>query len=147
MLPEVRREDTIEIPRTLQGLPSGDLVQSADQKDYVYVVGAVNTPGPIKFEENIDLLEIVALAGGPLADADLKKVQVVTKDGPYATTLKVNLQKYSESGKPSRYIVRKEDTVILPHRGGGLLAGGLGTVVAALGAVTSVFLLYDRLSE
>lgn len=146
-LPGVRREDTIEIPRTLQGLPSGDLVQSADKKDYVYVIGAVSTPGPIKFEENIDLLEIVALAGGPLADADLKKVQVVTKDGHYATTLKVNLQKYAESGKPSRYIVRKEDTVILPHRGGGILAGGLGTAVAVLGAVTSVFLLYDRLQN
>ena len=95
-LPKIKREDTIEIPRTMAGLISSDVSTQIERKNIIYAVGAVNNPGPITFEENVGILEAIALAGGPTADADIEKVKVITKDGFYAQTYHLNLEKYYE---------------------------------------------------
>ncbi len=107
-LPKIGRQDTIEISRTLAGLPSGELARQIERKNLFYVVGAVNNPGPIQFEENTDILEALALAGGYTEDADLKKVKIITKDGYYGQTLQFNLKRYSETGTLPRYIMGRE---------------------------------------
>ena len=145
-LPKIGRQDTIEIPRTPVGLPSGELVQQIERKNLIYVIGAVNNPGPIAFEENIDILEALALAGGHTENADLKRVKVVTKDGYYGQTLQLNLKKYSETGALARYIMRREDTFIVPHRRA-FLGVSLGAAATFVGVVGSAILIYDRLSR
>ena len=148
LLPKVRRKDTIELPTTPLGLPAGQLGRPLrEQRSVIYVVGAVMQPGPIAFEENVDLLEAIALAGGPTPGADLKKAKIIRKDGYYAQTVQVDLDRYSRSGKPIRYLLDKEDTVVLPERRSGFFGSGLGTAVSILGAITSAVLIYDRLSE
>ncbi|HWR84180.1 MAG TPA: polysaccharide biosynthesis/export family protein [Candidatus Deferrimicrobium sp.] len=144
-LPKIRRQDTIEIPKTPAGLPSGELAQQAERKNVLYAVGAVNNPGPIQFEENTDILEALALAGGPSPMANLEKIKIITKDGFYGQSLQVDLQKYSETGTPGRYIMRKEDTFIVPERQPGL-GVSLGTVATFIGIVASALLIYDRVS-
>lgn len=146
-LPKLRREDTIEIPRSAANIPQSTVVQPVVQKNFVYVVGAVNRPGPIEFQENSDILDVLALAGGPAPNADLKNAKIVTRDGYYAQTLKVNLEKYAKSGRPARYIVRKEDTFVVPPKGTGLLGGSLGTIASVGGAATTIILLLDRLNN
>ena len=143
-LPKIRRGDTIEIPRTPASVPSGDLVQTVERKDLVYAVGAVVQPGPISFEENLDILDAIAMAGGPAPDADLRRVTIVTKDGRYAQTLTVNLEEYVSSGRPGRYILRREDTFVIPRRTSPL-GFGVGTVTALASVVTSLVFLLDRL--
>jgi len=105
-LPKIGRQDTIEIPRTLAGLPSGELARQIERKNLFYVVGAVDNPRPIQFEENTDILE--ALAGGHTEDADFKKVRIITKDGYYGQTLPFDLKRYSETGALPRYIMGRE---------------------------------------
>lgn len=144
-LPKIGRQDTIEIPRTPGGIPSADLADRIDQRNVIYVVGAVMTPGPQKFDGNIDVMEALALAGGPTPNANLKKASVITKDGYYAQTVRVNLRRYYESGKPARYIVRKEDIVFVPVKGTNIFGVGLGTVAGFLGVITTSLILYDRL--
>jgi len=146
-LPKIRRQDTIEIPRTPAGIPSADISQQVSRKDVIYVIGAVTTPGPITFQENVDIMEALALAGGPTLDADLKKARVVTKDGFYAQTIQVDLDKYSKMGVPARYIMKKEDTFVLPYRRAGFLGVGLGTVAAVLGIVTSAVIIYEAVTD
>jgi hypothetical protein len=147
-LPKIRRKDTIELPRTLLGLRPSDLGRpSVERKNVIYVVGAVEQPGPITFEENIDVLEAISLAGGPAANADLEKAKVVGKDGYYAQTMQINLDKYAESGKPSRYILQKEDIVVLPDKGGNVFGSTVTLTVAVLGAVTSAILVYNNLTD
>ncbi len=147
-LPKIKREDTIEIPRTMAGLISSDVSTQIERKNIIYAVGAVNNPGPITFEENVDILEAIALAGGPTADANLEKVKVITKDGFYAQTYHLNLEKYYESGIPARYTIRKEDAIIIPHRSSSTFLGvnwmTLGTVA---GVITSSLLIYDQLNS
>jgi len=107
-LPKIGRQNTIEIPLTLAGLPSGELARQIERKNLFYVVGAVNNPGPIQFEENTDILEALVLAGSHTENADLKKVKIITKDGYYGQTLQFNLKRYSETGTLPRYIMGRE---------------------------------------
>jgi polysaccharide export outer membrane protein len=144
-LPKISRLDTIEIPRRLYGLTSSELTQPTEKKNVIYVVGAVNTPGPVEFEENVDFLEILALAGGPTPEANLKKVRVLTKDGSYGQSYQFNLQEYVETGRPARYILKNEDTFVIPQKRQGFFSGGISTWVAVIGGITSVVLLYELL--
>ena len=146
-LPKVRRMDTIELPGTLGGVPSRDLGRSVEKKNVIYVVGAVKNPGAITYEDNIDVLDAISLAGGPAPSADMSKAKIVTKDGPYAQSLQLNLNKYSSSGKPSRYILQQEDTIILPEKSNGLFGASLGTTAAVIGVVSSIVLVWDRIAS
>jgi len=70
----------------------------------------VTIPGPQKYEDNLDIMDALALAGGPSPDADIKKAKIVTKDGYYAQSLHFNLEEYTKTGALPRYTMRREDT-------------------------------------
>lgn len=112
-----------------------------------YVIGAVGTPGPITYQENLDVREAVALAGGPSDAADLRRTQLVLKDGNYAQTVNLDLEEYTRTGRPARYIMKKEDLVIVPARRPGFLESRLGQVVALLTAVSTTYLIIDRIQS
>ncbi len=146
-LPKIRRGDTIDIPRTPIGLPAGDLARNRERKNLIYVVGAVGTPGPVEYQDNVDVLEAVALAGGPAENADLKKVRIISKDGFYGQSMKINLEKYAAAGIPARYILQKEDVVLMPRKRP--LFGGLSvsTVASVVGVVSTSVLLYYTIRD
>ncbi len=148
-LPKVSREDTIEIPRVPGGVSGPSLGTAVERKNIIYVLGAVNKPGPIQFEENTDIAEALAMAGGGRDDADLKHVRVVTKDGNYGQSYEYNLQKYTQSGSPARYIMRKEDTFVVPAKRGGFLGLKLDvqTLATLTGTATAVALLINTLNQ
>jgi len=146
-LPKIGRQDTIEIPRVAAGLPSSDLATGTQRRDVIYILGAVNNPGAVKFEENLDILDALALAGGPSPNADLKKVKVITKDGYYAQSLQMNLEKYSETGAMPRYLMHREDSFLIPEKKRGFLGVGLGGAAAVVGLVSSAILIYTQLSN
>jgi polysaccharide biosynthesis/export protein len=145
-LPVVYADDTIEIPRTPAGIPGRAIGEGSDAKNIFYIVGEATNPGPHQIETNIDLLDAIALAGGPTPDANTNKVTVISKDGFRTQTMKINLKKYQESGTPGRYFIRPEDTIVLERRRGGLLGmGSFGDVVTLLGAMSTALIIYDRL--
>ena len=146
-LPKVGRMDTIEIPRTPGSIPGGDLAQGTEKKNLIYVLGAVNTPGPITYEENIDVAEALAYAGGPTDAADLTKTQLVIKDGYYSQTVTFDLRKYSTTGRPARYVMQKEDMIVVPADRPNFLESNLGLIATGLGAVTTAILIVDRLGN
>jgi len=150
-LPKLRRGDTIDIPASPGNIPtsSASMAQQTELKNLVYVIGAANRPGPVTYQDNIDFTDILALAGGPTANADLKHIKILSKDGRYSQTYQFNFEEYSKTGKPARYVLHKEDTFIIPERQAGFLGAGLniGTVAAVVGVVTSIYLLYDRLNQ
>lgn len=144
-LPKIFREDTIELPRSPAGLPSADVSTQVMRKNLIYALGAVARPGPLAFVENTDLLEALALAGGPSIDADLSRVSVITKDGNYAQTMKIDLNKYINEGSIARYIMKREDSFIVERKKtGGFLGIGLPGLAAIAGIVTTGLLIYDQ---
>jgi polysaccharide biosynthesis/export protein len=144
-LPEIHRGDYIDVPRTTAGLPSQNIARSAEVKNYFYVLGAVGHPASFSFEENTDVLELLTLAGGPTPNANLKKVRIVSHDGNFAQTIQLDLDKYSRSGAPARYILKKEDALIVPEKGTGFLGGaGFTTITATVGVITSLILVINQ---
>jgi len=143
-LPRLRRTDTIEIGRTPGQVPSGEVGVSVEKKNLVYVIGAVGTPGPVAYEENVDVLEAVALAGGPTEAADLKRARLLLKDGNYAQAIKLNLDKYTSTGRPARYIVQKEDMVVVPFQRESFFDSTIGRVATVVAAVSTAWLIFDR---
>ena len=146
-LPKIRRGDTIEIPRSPVGLPSADLSQSRERKNIIYVTGAVGQPGPIEYQVNTDVLEAIAQAGGPTENADLRKTRVVSKDGYYGQSMQIDMEKYTSSGSPSRYVLNKEDVIVIPRKGGFFRDLNIGTVATIVGVISTSVLIYTQLNE
>lgn len=148
-LPKVYSEDTIEIPPAPAGLPGRTVSERASGKNLFYAIGEINLPGHHDLVENIDLLDAIALAGGPTPDANLKTVTVITKNGLKTQTLEFNLKKYNRSGEPGRYFIRPEDTIIMGQKRSGFLGlgGGLTDLVTVLGAASTAVLLITTLNS
>lgn len=145
-LPRIRRQDTIEIPALPGGIPQAQIGEfTTEAKNQVYVLGAVTRPGPVQFEDNADLLQILAAAGGPSPSADLKKVKIISRDGAYSQTYQINIEKYAKTGEPIRYVVRKEDTFVVPQRTTSFL--NFGTIATIVGTASTAWLLIDRISN
>lgn len=144
-LPQLRRQDRVEVPMTILGIPSRELGRSTEQRNIIYVMGSVNSPGPIQFEADLDILEAIALAGGPTASADIKKTKIITKDGYYGQSLHFNLERYTSTGAPNRYVMRKEDAIYIPERRSTFMSTTLPIVGAAAGLVTTFLLVYNQL--
>ena len=144
-MPVLRTGDAVEIPSTPSGIPARSIASGVRLRNAFYVIGAVTSPGPVNFEENVDVLEAISLAGGPTDNADLKKTRVISKDGPYAQTMKFDMEKYFETGQPARYIMQKEDVVVVPARRGSVWRSVVEYATPALGALTSALLLYETL--
>ncbi len=145
-LPKVYTGETIEVPRVPAGLQARAISDQSSLKKIYYVSGEVNRPGALSLETGIDILDAIALAGGPTGDADLKKVRIVTKDGVGSQTVRINLGKYSETPVISRYIIKPEDNIFLPRRSDPFFDfGSLGDWVTVLGAITSVFVIREML--
>jgi protein involved in polysaccharide export with SLBB domain len=142
-LPKIRRQDTIEIPRTAADVPSAQLARTTERKNLIYVMGAVNTPGPKTFEEGIDLLDALALADGPTETADLKKTVLVVKDGYYSQAVTFDLNVSSNSGLPARYIMQREDAIIVPARQPSFAESGLRTTALVVGVIASLVVTYE----
>lgn len=145
-LPRLRAGDTIEISRAPAGLPARTLSDRPVVKNIFYVIGSVNEPGAVTLESNIDILDALALAGGPTENANLKTVTVVSKDGLNTQMVKINLEQYINAGVTGRYMVRPEDNIIVGRSGGGFL--GLNSVAefaALIGSISTAVLLYDAL--
>jgi protein involved in polysaccharide export with SLBB domain len=143
-LPKLGRQDTIEIGRAPGRVLGGDVGPVTERKNLIYVIGAVNAPGAVTYEEDIDVLEAIALAGGPTESADLKGVRLMLKDGSFAQAIKINLSDYTNTGRPARYIMQKEDMVYLPVRRPGFFDSTIGRIATVLTVVSTTYLIVDQ---
>jgi len=142
-LPPIYSGDTIEIPRSPAGLPAATLSQSQTLRNLFYVIGEVNLPGAINLEKNIDILDAIALAGGPTPDANLKKAKIITKAGIGTQIKRINLRRYTDEAISGRVFIRPEDVIILPRRSGGLLGLRVTEWVAVIGGISTFILMAD----
>jgi polysaccharide export outer membrane protein len=107
-LPDLDAGDTIIIP-ALEQVYTG----SAG----VNVIGAVVAPGVYRLKARQDLISAVLLAGGPVPEAKLDKLNIIrpNADGTIQT-LEVNLDMYLKEGDPfSNPALRPGDTVSVPR--------------------------------
>jgi polysaccharide export outer membrane protein len=147
-LPTILPHDVIQVPRTLSGIPStGMPTEAGGGRNVYYVVGAVAKPAVYTLESGLSLLEAIAIAGGTLPTANLKGVMVNSRIGEYANVYTINMDRQMKQGSPSRYVLRSEDVIIVPEKGGSFLGVGFSALRDALTfgtTITSTILLIDR---
>jgi polysaccharide export outer membrane protein len=98
-------------------LEPGDIVEVAQGKLRVAILGDVHQPGYLDYKEGLHLLELISQAGGFLETAQLNKVNILHegKGGTENVTL-VNLKDIL-SGKKADVPIRHGDTVYVPRKG------------------------------
>lgn len=132
-LERLRPGDTIRIPRTAG--------QGVVDSNVVYIFGAIMTPGAHPYAP--DLVTALIRAGGPSPDANLRKVEIVRRNGSGALSLKIDMRNYlgrgDLSGNPA---LQTGDTVYLPRLRASSRASTVLAVMAPLAAlVTSIVVL------
>lgn len=150
-LPKIMPHDVIRVSRTLSGIPStGVPAETEGGRNVYYVVGAVARPGVYTLESGLSILEAIAIAGGALPTAKLKGIMVNSRVGEYANVYTIDMDKQMKQGSPSRYVLRPEDAIVVPEKGGTFLGVGFSALrdVLTFGTtITSTILLIDRFKQ
>ncbi len=145
----------------IQGLPrlvTGDVIYvpsaSADVAgggSVAFLVGEISRPGAYPVGRGMDLLKLLAVAGGALPSADLRRIEVISQgagdDGGYTVT--VDLERYLD-GKTNGFEIRPGDTVrLLPRtgRGAGLAWAVTREVLGVSSNILSLVLSWDILKD
>lgn len=87
---------------------------------FVNILGQVARQGQFIVRENADFATILAVSGGLVKDADLKKVLVVRQepDDNGKQAYLVNLKTFYKKGDRSEFIsLKPNDTIIIPEKG------------------------------
>lgn len=110
VLPRLEPGDMIYVPghdRTWTEIATGDTVR---------VLGAVGKPGRYSFTTRMNILDLLAQAGGP-TDAALQDRIVVVNMGKENKAFHFDLEAFTRTGDPSRLpVVRPGDTVYVPDK-------------------------------
>lgn len=105
-------------------LNSGDIIFVPDQEltNYenqasksVRIMGALNSPGYYRFNESMNLLDLMALAGGPTNAANLEDLHIIYQGCCDTRTVHFNLKDYMEDPSGTLLpVIRPGDSVYLP---------------------------------
>ncbi len=130
-LPKLQPGDNIDVPGIAPGQAGAGALQAnlIGQKNSIYVFGYVVTPGIYPLEKNMDVLQAIILAGGPLLqqggggggrrpvrEPDLKNVKIITRGPEAPVVYSVNIENYTKQANPIPLALRPGDTIFIPGR-------------------------------
>lgn len=133
-------------------LEPGDTLFFPDQQPLNYknqaaktvrIMGALNDPGHHRMTEDMNLMDLLARAGGPKDVADLADIYVIHQGCCDTKTVRFDLQAYLEH--PDRYtlpVVRPGDSVYVPPKGQDSFSQSINVIqqVASLAALLALLL-------
>jgi len=150
-IPKLNPGDIVEVPRMPGGISGTGLPkESTERRNVVFVTGAVGMASAVTIEADMDVLDAIVMSGGSTPDADLSKVKVISKHEGYSSVLQIDLERYMETGQPRRYVLKPEDTVVLPHKKTSFFRLGWGTfrdIIAVAASVISTYVLVERVND
>jgi protein involved in polysaccharide export with SLBB domain len=111
-------------------MQSGDIVDVAVSRDFVYVVGAVMKPGSFPYEANFSARDYIGLAGGPNSNGSEKAFKVMDASGKNRDV---------EADDP----VLPGETIIVSER----LIKQMGNILLPLSAVASIIIAIAALQR
>jgi protein involved in polysaccharide export with SLBB domain len=146
-LPALHSGYTVTVQQLPAGSPASRIIESSQRRKVFYIYGDIALPGRHPMDTEVDLLEALVLAGGPGPKADLRKVRVVSKGLNGSLVRVINLESYGETGGPYRYMIQREDAVIIPTKKTGFFSGTWGAfrdLLALTGTVSSLILILSN---
>ena len=139
-LERLKPGDTVRVPKGLPG--TGDLGTTASS---VSIFGAITHQGPVPVSRQTDLMTALTQAGGPTADADLRKIKIVRRSGMRAVHIKVNLSDYIDRANPEgNPSLVPGDTVFLSRQGSGNFMSALQIMTPIVALASAIVLLVKR---
>jgi polysaccharide export outer membrane protein len=149
-LPELRSGDVVMVPGSLGGAVPGaaaGVPGAAALGQPVYVLGEVARPG-VYDAAGLGLLQLLSLAGGLTARANLSRVEILSGgDGEGSYLVRVDLERDLSRGQEG-LALRPGDTVYIPAFGAGTAGRVWGAARGALGAsrdILNIFLIKNAL--
>ncbi|MCK4306343.1 MAG: SLBB domain-containing protein, partial [Candidatus Eisenbacteria sp.] len=133
------RTVTVDLSRGIEDTPLDSLatLQSKDtivvpslgarvgSEDKIQVLGAVRSPGAYSVKAAETVIEALSISGGPLPNADLRKVRITRPTSTGAISYQLDLYGYLHEAKPVANLELKTgDTITVPSKG-----RSLGTVL------------------
>ncbi len=88
---------------------------SEERNRKVKVIGAVNKPGFFTLEENVNVFELIYLAGGPSEKADLSRVRRFFKNEETTLEEVIDIQKFLDDGNMDKIPTVHEGEVIIVY--------------------------------
>ncbi len=88
---------------------------SEERNRKVKVIGAVNKPGFFTLEENVNVFELIYLAGGPSEKADLSRVRRFFKNEEKTLEEVIDIQKFLDDGNMDKIPTVHEGEVIIVY--------------------------------
>lgn len=132
-------------------LKAGDIVFFPDQELAKYqnqatksvrVMGALNSPGYYRFTNDMNLLDLLARAGGPTNVADIEDVHIIHQGCCEATTTHFDLKAYMNNPTYKLLpVVRPGDSIYLPPRDQNTRSQAMGIVRDLVSVATLLLLL------
>lgn len=95
-------------------MPTGeDYVKGEDgiKRMYVNIWGHVSAPGPYLVYEDIDIVTLLSIAGGPLDGADLSKIKIISQQSSEA--LIINIEDFSKTNNFVDIDFKPYDTIVI----------------------------------
>ena len=115
----------------------------------VYVMGQVNTPGPVNWEVDLRLTDYITLAGGISEYANLKKCYIFSKNSDEPQHV-IDLRDIIEENNQELNITLKpDDTVVLDKRSGFSITQWVevAQIFSILVASVTIYLVLSRESK
>ena len=106
--------------------------------------GMVSSPGRHIVPENVDLVTILSIVGGPIDGANMSKIKVIRDLESSSQIFIINLNKFIKSGDKSDLIkIEPNDTIIIPET----VYNGIFKRLSSLNTILSLLNLYYALTN
>ncbi|HEY5718749.1 MAG TPA: SLBB domain-containing protein [Gammaproteobacteria bacterium] len=113
-LPTIRPGDAILVPEKAD-LQEKSWLKVAPSRA-VRIIGAVERPGRYEWSAEMNLMDLLAHAGGPRAEADSAHMQILTaRDGGATRVIEFDLKRYLVTAEGPLPEILAGDTVVLPE--------------------------------
>ncbi|MCX7910264.1 MAG: polysaccharide export protein [Endomicrobia bacterium] len=98
-------------------LEPGDIIEVPKQPKSISVIGAVISPGSFEWQDNLDILKALSLAGGPSDIADLSSVRIF-RENPDGTKqlININAKKLLKGDLRKNIKLQPADVVYVPKK-------------------------------
>jgi polysaccharide export outer membrane protein len=134
LLPPLEQGDVIVVPGHPLSLGANDLK----------VLGEVHKPGPYTAYEGVNLIDMLFIAGGPTAEADLRKTRILSPSNDGPRQKKINLENLltAKEWRPIP-LIHPGDIVFIPRK-----KSSFGHVLLAvtrdIASLSALFLIFER---
>ena len=136
-----------DLSHNIDLMPDDILIAPPNRDNFVYLVGEINTPGPLPYEKGMTLSEAMLKAGGPTENANIEQIRVTRVDVEQPYKFHVNYRQWVAHGDfANNPELKAGDVIRVPIRESIRVRnwlGNLGLVLQPLNLIEQTLSLFN----